>query len=187
MVWGEPKQKKLAFERSKSAERPKTPVSMAESTRDAGRTDPPVGLESIMAELKTGFRAIDARFDTIMTPLDRMGERLDKQDTRIQNAEGRVSTLEDTSAAVVKRLECLETRHKMVAIKNEDLEARGRRNNIRVVEIAESTATGRMDLFIERLLTDLFDRSSFTPTFVWNALIELSDPDQCQALLHAPS
>ena len=166
MVRSDPKQKKLAFDRSKSAERPKASTNMAESAVDTGGTSTQVGLDTIMAELKTGFRAIDARFDTITTRLDRMGERLDKQDARILNAEGRVSTLEDTSTTVVRRLERLETRLKTMAIKNEDLEARGRRNSIRIVGIAESTSTGRIDLFVEHLLTELFDRKSFTSNFV---------------------
>ena len=87
--------------------------------------DPSTGLDAIMSELKMGFRAIDVRFNTITASLEQMDERLDRQNTRIGEAERRISTLEDTST-IVKSLECLETRLKLGAIKNEELEARDR-------------------------------------------------------------
>ena len=80
--------------------------------------------------------------------------------------EERVSGVEDTTTIMAKRLERLETCLKTVAIKNEDLEARGRCNNILILGVVETTDTGRKDIFVERLLSELFDRQFFTSPFV---------------------
>ena len=166
MVRGDPKQKKLLYTRSTSVTRAPTGNTMAGALGTESPTASTVGLEAIMAELKTGFRAIDARFDTVTTRLDQMCVRLDKQDTRMHEAENRIPTLEDTSASQAKRIERLEIRLKSIAVRSEDLEARSRRNNIRILGIAESAATGRLDVFVETLLSDLMQRDSFSPSFL---------------------
>lgn len=51
---------------------------------------------------------------------------------------------------------------KIIAEKIEDLEARSWRNNVRILGLAETTNTGRMEDFIEMLLVDLFGRDSFS-------------------------
>ncbi|KAJ1194515.1 hypothetical protein NDU88_003803 [Pleurodeles waltl] len=53
----------------------------------------------------------------------RMGEQLDRQTTRLDGTEERISGLEDGAATMVKHLDKLERISKTVAIKNEDLEA----------------------------------------------------------------
>lgn len=50
-------------------------------------------------------------------------------------------------------------------MKNEDIKARSRRN-VCILGVPETTSTGRMDTFVESLLTDLFGRESFTYSFV---------------------
>ncbi|KAJ1165675.1 hypothetical protein NDU88_006092 [Pleurodeles waltl] len=93
-------------------------------------------------------------FYTIESRLERMKDRMDKQDTRIQGAKDRISNLDDGANNMEKGLEQIENRLRMVATKNEDLEARGRRNNICIMGIVESTDTGRLDTFVEILLTN---------------------------------
>lgn len=46
-----------------------------------------------------------------------------------------------------------------VKAKNEDLEARSRRNNIRITRIPETTAMGKVEDFVETLLRDIFGSS----------------------------
>ncbi|KAJ1097868.1 hypothetical protein NDU88_002984 [Pleurodeles waltl] len=79
-----------------------------------------------MAELRSGFKATDARFDTLVKHLDRMGEHLDRQDPRMEEAEEYISTLEDRATKVEKRVAKLESRLRTFAIKNEDLLMRRR-------------------------------------------------------------
>ncbi|KAJ1093148.1 hypothetical protein NDU88_006256 [Pleurodeles waltl] len=65
--------------------------------------------------------------------LDRMGERLDRQDVPMGQAEDRIYQMEDTTTKITKGLEVLETLLRTVVIKNEDLDARSRHNNIRIL------------------------------------------------------
>lgn len=55
---------------------------------------------------------------------------------------------------------------KVIAVKNEDLEARSRRNNIRVLGIPESTNTGKMEEYVERLLRDTIEAESFLSQYI---------------------
>lgn len=50
--------------------------------------------------------------------------------------------------------------------KAEDLEACSRRNNVRILGLAESTATGNMELFVERLLVQLVGWETFSDVFI---------------------
>ncbi|KAJ1106013.1 hypothetical protein NDU88_003416 [Pleurodeles waltl] len=68
----------------------------------------PVNLGTIMAELRSGFRALKVRFDTIESCIDWMKDRMDKQDTGIQGAEDRISNLNDGANNMEKRLELIE-------------------------------------------------------------------------------
>ncbi|KAJ1214732.1 hypothetical protein NDU88_002349 [Pleurodeles waltl] len=76
-----------------------------------------------MAELRSRFRALDARYDTVESRFDKIKGRLDIQDTRIQGPEDRISNLDDGAYKMEKRLERMENRLRMVAAKNEDVEA----------------------------------------------------------------
>ncbi|KAJ1126029.1 hypothetical protein NDU88_004442 [Pleurodeles waltl] len=74
-----------------------------------------------MLKLRAGFKAIDARFNTIVGHLDHMGECFDRHDTRLEHVEDQISKVEDNTAKMTKRLEVLESHLRTVAIKNEDL------------------------------------------------------------------
>lgn len=137
-------------------------MAEAGETLPAAATDP----GNVLAELRAGFKALDSRFDALDQRLDSMGVRLDKHEGRLTTAESRISDLEDGVAQMTKKHEKLERILKTVAMKNMDLEARGRRYNLRITGVAETTNTGRLDLFVEKLLTDLFGREAFTDTFV---------------------
>lgn len=140
---------------------------MAEGTSDSDAlvadSDP---LATILKEMRSGFRSLDTRFDALEKRMDTMNNKIQSHDRRLDAAETRISDTEDGASKALQRLERVEHILKDVAIKNEDLEARGRRNNIRLLGVPESTNTGRLDVFIERLLADLFGRDSFTQGFV---------------------
>lgn len=87
-------------------------------------------------------------------------------DRRLDVAEAQISNIEDGTAQSLKRLESVERILKDMAIKNEDLEACSRRNTISILGVPETVNTGRLDLFVESLLTDMFGREQFTPGFV---------------------
>lgn len=60
--------------------------------------------------------------------------------------------------------------------KAEDLEARSRRSNLRITGVPESTVTGNMELFIEKLLTNLLGPETFSSTFVVERAHRSLDP-----------
>ncbi|KAJ1178288.1 hypothetical protein NDU88_003535 [Pleurodeles waltl] len=82
----------------------------------SGRHSPP-DMTTIIAELCAGFRTIDACFNTLTLRLDRMGERLDRQNVCLNGAEEHTSTLEYDSNTAWKLLENVEKILKTVAIK----------------------------------------------------------------------
>ncbi|KAJ1145903.1 hypothetical protein NDU88_012186 [Pleurodeles waltl] len=104
---GDPKQRKLAFDKQTPHNTAPTVAEMGNSVD--GDSDTPPGTNAIFMELHAGFRAIDVRFDTIVGRLYRMGECLDRHDTRMAQSEDRIFETEDAAATVAKRLEVLET------------------------------------------------------------------------------
>lgn len=162
----DPKQKKLAFDKPDGSERSASFSNRDDAVEAAGPAGGRDGTTTIMEELRAGFRAIDARFNTLNSRLDRMGERLDNHHTRLGEAEQRISDQEDHTCELTRRLKRVERVLKTVAIKNEDLEARSRRNNICAAGLAESTNIGRPEIFMENLLKELFGAEAFTQSFV---------------------
>lgn len=120
----------------------------------------------LLLELCSGFKALNKRLDALDRQFDGLGEWIDRHKTRLDTTEGRISDLEDGAAQTTKRVEHLDRIMKTVAVKNEDLEARSRRNNVFIMGIPESTNTGRLHQFVEGLLTDLFGSEQFASTFV---------------------
>ncbi|KAJ1163386.1 hypothetical protein NDU88_003844 [Pleurodeles waltl] len=96
------------------------------------------------------------------TRLDLLTAGLEKQSGRITEAEQLISNVEDVMQKRQEQLSQMDKLLKVIALKNEDLEARSRRNNIRIVGIPELTNTGQMKQFVERLLFTLFGEDAFS-------------------------
>lgn len=150
---------------------------MAEGGQDPNPvTDTAPQLTAILQEMRAGFKSLDGRFDSLEKRMDSMNVKIQAHDRRLDLAESRISYVEDNVSKSLKRLERVEHILKDVAIKNEDLEARSRRNNLRLLGIPESTSTSRMDSFIESLLTDLFGKEAFTAGFAVERAHRSLDP-----------
>ncbi|KAJ1207098.1 hypothetical protein NDU88_002490 [Pleurodeles waltl] len=100
---------KLPFERARSHTAVSTDTAPAEGPAGSQVMDHQTDLRNILTELRSGFQDIDARFDSLVSRLDRTGERVDRQDTCLQAAEVRISSLEDTRAQSDKCIDRLET------------------------------------------------------------------------------
>ncbi|KAJ1113038.1 hypothetical protein NDU88_001297 [Pleurodeles waltl] len=81
--------------------------------------------------------------------MDRMSERIDKHTERLDHVENRVSATEDGQTVLVSDQSKLSKELGVLKLKVEDMEARSRRNNIRIVGLAESTAITNMESHIE--------------------------------------
>ncbi|KAJ1193300.1 hypothetical protein NDU88_002599 [Pleurodeles waltl] len=95
-----------------------------------------------------------------------MNECRHKQHARLATAERRICDIEDDHTQQDKEMKEMHTEIPHIQLKNEDLEARTQRSNMRVADILESTATGRTKDYLEKLLLALFRAEKFFKTFV---------------------
>ncbi|KAJ1186183.1 hypothetical protein NDU88_002966 [Pleurodeles waltl] len=98
--------------------------------------------------------------------MDRMSDRLDGHAERLDQVERRVSEADDEHNMLATAQKKVDTLLHTLQAKAEDLEARSRRNNVRIVGIAEPTRIDNMDRYVEQLLSDLRGRETFSDKFV---------------------
>lgn len=167
--WGmgrkDPKQRTLPFENLRTKPQKKAQTWLRGARTPDAIPDPSSHLTALLQEMRVGFKSLDSRFDSLDKRMDDMGSKLQAHDRRLDLAESRISDIEDSAPMSLKRLERIEHILKDVAIKKEDLEARSRRNNLRLIGVPESTNTGRLDSFVETLLMDLFGKEAFINGF----------------------
>ncbi|KAJ1198523.1 hypothetical protein NDU88_002363 [Pleurodeles waltl] len=116
-------------------------------------------LMQIRAAMQKSLATIDEKIDSLFFRMDKMTERLDKQAERLDLAERCVSDMEDDTTMTTNQ----SNMHRM---KVEDLEAWSRRNNLRIMGIAESTSIDNMEKFVKQLLTQLLDCQVFSEMFI---------------------
>ncbi|KAJ1137156.1 hypothetical protein NDU88_003569 [Pleurodeles waltl] len=154
----DPKQRQLSFVAACGTRRQSsTPGAMGPPT-DTDEVRPSSSAAAIMVELRAGIQAIDAHHGALSDRFDYLSERLDSHATRIKGADHRISKLDDGNAGTLKRLERMERILKTIAANNEDLEAQSCSNDLCITGLAETTNTGSMDLFVEKLITELFGK-----------------------------
>ncbi|KAJ1104878.1 hypothetical protein NDU88_002286 [Pleurodeles waltl] len=102
-------------------------------------------LRQILVAMQHSLTQNDGKIDSLSYRMDRMTERLDKHAERLDQSERRVSEVEDGQTQ-------LAATHVKLNKEVHDLEARSRRNNLRIVGVTEITAIDNMEGFIERLL-----------------------------------
>ncbi|KAJ1217615.1 hypothetical protein NDU88_005208 [Pleurodeles waltl] len=95
-----------------------------------------------------------------------MSERLDKQTERVDQVEKRVSSVEDGQTALASGQLKANTELDILKHKMDDLESRSRRNNLRIVGLAESTSNVNMEKIVESLLIQLLGQDTFSAFFV---------------------
>ncbi|KAJ1140654.1 hypothetical protein NDU88_007003 [Pleurodeles waltl] len=119
-------------------------------------------MKALLLTMQSSLSSIDGKMDTMTTRLDLLTAGVEKQSGRITEAEQRISNVEDVMQKRQEQLSQINKLLKVIALKNEDLEDKSRRNNIRIVGIPESTNSGRMEQFVERLLFTLFGEDAFS-------------------------
>ncbi|KAJ1206650.1 hypothetical protein NDU88_002052 [Pleurodeles waltl] len=109
-------------------------------------------LRQLLVSMQHSLNQIDGKIDALAYRMDRMSERIDKHTERLDHVENRVSATEDGQTELVSGQSKLSKELGLLKLKVEDMEARSRRNNIRIVGLAESTAITNMERHIEQLL-----------------------------------
>ncbi|KAJ1108094.1 hypothetical protein NDU88_005476 [Pleurodeles waltl] len=115
-----------------------------------------MSVRAMFMELKTSLAGIDAKLDHVTERLDRIRARVDDHDARFETLETRTSEIENARSGDREQIAQMEPLLEVIRNKNEDLEARSRRNNIRIVGLPEATDMGRMEDFVENMLQELF-------------------------------
>ncbi|KAJ1132102.1 hypothetical protein NDU88_010432 [Pleurodeles waltl] len=82
--------------------------------------------------------------------MDRIRARVDEHDARFEQLESCTSAMEDQRHGETEHLLQMERVLEVIRNKNEDLEARSRRNNVRM--LPGSMVMGRMEDFMEKML-----------------------------------
>ena len=87
--------------------------------------------------------SIENKMDALTSRLGPITRKLIKYDNRL--VEGRISSAEDSLTTKGETLHKMDKVLHVIAAKNEDLEARSRRSNIRILYIPETANKGRME------------------------------------------
>lgn len=148
------RQPTLAFEKRNTRHREETQDT--QTIVPETQMEPDSDFQTIVKEVKTCLHEIDSKIDTLAARIDRISRKVDTHDARITTLETRVSDIEDSQQETRDNLSYLNKTLEAVKAKNEELEGRSRRNNIRLTGIPESTNIPNMELFVEGLLTELF-------------------------------
>lgn len=113
---------------------------------------------SIAEEFKTQhtqLSLIDNKLDQVCLSVKEQGERLSSLEFTLNDLSGRVRHLEDTCSTLTDNNLKLTT--KVV-----DLESRSRRQNLRILGLAESTEKGQLTKFFSDLLVAVFGKELFS-------------------------
>lgn len=129
-----------------------------ETTQQVTHTQPQeavlLAMKSLKAESLVHHKEVIEGIALIRTDLDAIKGRL-------TTAESRISDTEDTTAQLKSKVTDLETKMKVLTEKNEDLENRSRRSNIRLIGLPENTEGKDAETFLERWLPDVLGAEIF--------------------------
>lgn len=113
-------------------------------------------IKTMLGEVKTSLMDMHTKIDSIVSRLDQVSRKVDRHDARLTALETRVSDHEDHQTEQNEKLQKITKDLDIIRARNEDLEARSRRNNVRITGIPESTNTGSMERYVENMLSELF-------------------------------
>ena len=109
--------------------------------------------DTLAADFKTSFSQLEAKFDQVRFTVEDHGQRLASLELASDNLSQRVSELENKCSSL------REDNSKLMA-KVTDLEGRSRRQNLRILGLAESIESGRPTEFFSDLLCEVFGKET---------------------------
>lgn len=113
-------------------------------------------IRETMAEMTTNVtKALDIKLTPVLELLKVQGERLDAHEARLNESERRISTLEDAADPARIRIASLEKSVLFLTDRIDDLENRGRRRNVRILNLSEEAEGTNPTLFFERWLPEV--------------------------------
>ncbi|KAK7938988.1 hypothetical protein WMY93_002314 [Mugilogobius chulae] len=116
----------------------------------------------VLAAIGEMSQKMDVRFNSLDATLKANQATLDEHETRLSDVEHASSAHDGRLSAVEQQVKRLEDANKALLEKVIDLEARSRRQNIKIVGLPENVENGRPADFVANLMLALFGRENFS-------------------------
>lgn len=166
---GDKSQTKLSFDQRRSKSQDAVHTKNGASQEGEG-ADGDADIKSMLLAMDKGLQnsmaALGSKIDALTYRMDRMAERIDKHAERLDMSERRLTEVEEAHMELNTGHQKIESLMKALQDKTEDLEAWSRRCNLRITGLPETTQTGNMERFVEKLLITLLGEETFSPLFV---------------------
>lgn len=156
-------QPRLTFEPRRAGRNAQQTASDSEA--DAP-TDRLTNIDKTLLAVQASLLAIDGKIDKLNLRMDHMSSKLDKQAQSLGEAETRIADTEEGLQTAADKTSSMEKILAVIQAHNEDLEARSRRNNVRITGLPDSTNTARLETYVEDLLRDIFGAENFSPVLI---------------------
>lgn len=135
---------------------PANVANIAAGMEHGTETDIRAALRDVVHEVTTNVtKAMDEKFAPILELLKKHGDLLESHEERLDEAERRIGAVEDTLDPVKTKVEKLEKTVDFLIEHVDDLENRGRRMNIRVLNLPEGAEGTNPTRFFERWLPEV--------------------------------
>ncbi|KAJ1180174.1 hypothetical protein NDU88_005398 [Pleurodeles waltl] len=111
------------------------------------------GLEPSLGTIMTAIQdlktSMEPKLDTITVDMSLLQADSQNMSEKVTSAETHINLLQSTATSkkLEEQVKCLTRQHKIMAVRLEDQEGRARRNNLRVVGVAEGSEGPSVDLF----------------------------------------
>uniref|UniRef100_A0A8P4K4P6 Transposase element L1Md-A101/L1Md-A102/L1Md-A2 n=1 Tax=Dicentrarchus labrax TaxID=13489 RepID=A0A8P4K4P6_DICLA len=118
-------------------------------------------IEDILTAINVLSSRVDMRFTELNGVISDFKAALTEVSERVSSTEAATKSHERQLEGLEKRYDMLASQYKQQEAKLDDLEARSRRQNIRIVGIKEKTENGRPTEFVSKLLSKLLGEEHF--------------------------
>ncbi|KAJ1100144.1 hypothetical protein NDU88_005231 [Pleurodeles waltl] len=168
ITWPKPRrQAKLQFDPRHTTWGPNTgPEQMTNGSSTPDEPAESVEKKQLLVAVQQSLTSIENKMDNMCTRMDSITNKLEKHDRRIREAKQHLSTQKENISYCGPKMINMENDLKLIAATNEDHKARSRHNNLRILGVPEATSTGRMEDYVERMLTTLFGKAAFSRLLV---------------------
>lgn len=116
-------------------------------------------ISSCQASLTSKIKEVKIDISLVRQDLQRLNDR-------VTEAETRLSTVEDSLPPLQTASDCLQLQVSQMLLKQDDMENRLRRCNIRLIGLPKGAEGSDPSDFLEQLLIKTYGRDAFSPTFV---------------------
>ncbi|KAK7885915.1 hypothetical protein WMY93_025536 [Mugilogobius chulae] len=117
----------------------------------------PPWAERLIASLETNQHTLSSKLEKIDKTVQSISKDLKEVKDRVSDTEKRISTLEDELEKEKSSVQVLCKQVSNISAKLDDLEARSRRNNIRIIGLKEGTESDNLMELLDRLFRYILD------------------------------